>query len=156
MTHILVFNLALLGATLYAFWRGGSPERATAAVFLVAAVASFLLPHTGTRSIEPLLAAIDALTWFALTAIALKANRFWPMYQSALLLLTLAVHGVKIYQPGFPHWMYISTNGKLAYPTLILLAIGVVRHRQRLAQFGVDRPWSTSPAASTGGHRIPA
>ena len=145
MTHIIIFNLALLIACFYALWAGGAPERAAAAIFLSAAVCTFSLPHLSSARIAPQLAAIDALTLIALTLVALKANRYWPIYESALQLLTFAIHGVKIYQPDMPHWMYFGANGKLAYPTLILLAVGVLRHRERVARFGVDRPWSTSP-----------
>ena len=148
MTHILVFNLILVAACLYAFWAGGAPERATALVFLIAATASYLRPYTGSNAAEPQLALIDALTLVALTIIAVKANRFWPMYQSALQLLTLAIHGVKLVHPGLAHWMYINAYGKLAYPTLALLAIGVLRHRRRIVVFGSDRDWSSRHATT--------
>ncbi len=144
MTHILVFNALLLAACVYALVVGGAPERATAATFLVAAVASYLAPYRHFHSVEPALLAIDAMTLVALVVIAARANRFWPLYVSALQLLTLAIHGVKAYQPEFVYWMYGAASGKIAYPMLLLLALGVLRHRRRLIAVGSDPDWSPS------------
>ncbi|TPG11984.1 hypothetical protein [Sphingomonas oligophenolica] len=144
MTHIYVFNIALFAACGYAFWCGGSPERLTAAVFLIAAAASYARPDGALDRVQLSLLAIDVATLAGLVVIALMSNRFWPLYVSALQLLTLAIHGVKAYEPDLPYWMYVSANGKLAYPTLILLTIGVLRHRERVARSGVDRAWSSA------------
>ena len=142
MTHILVFNLLLCVACLYALTRGGAPERLTAGVFLIAACASYYAPFSRFREVEIALSAIDLATLVALAAIAARADRFWPLYVSALQLLTLAIHGAKAYQPDLVHWMYGGASGKIAYPMIVLLAIGVLRHRQRLSTLGRDPDWS--------------
>ncbi len=142
MTHILVFNLVLIVACGYALWVGGAPERVAALVFAGAAAASYAVPYSGFHVVEAPLFVIDLLTLIALALIALAANRFWPLYVTALQLLTVAVHAVKAYQPTLAFWMYGGAVGKMAYPTLVLLAIGVIRHRNRVARFGDDRAWS--------------
>ncbi|HVF92932.1 MAG TPA: hypothetical protein VM900_01315 [Sphingomonas sp.] len=142
MTHIIVFNLLLVAACGYAFVAGGAPERLTAAVFLVAAAATYVAPYRQFREWEIALFAIDVATLVALAAIAARADRFWPLYVSALQLLTLGIHGVKAYQPALVHWMYGGASGKIAYPMLALLAVGVLRHRRRLTQHGSDPDWS--------------
>lgn len=144
MTHIIVFNVALLAACLYALAAGGGPERSAAGVFVLAAAASYLAPYRHFRELEIALFAIDLVTLIALGAIALRANRFWPLYVSALQLLTLAIHGAKAYQPALVHWMYGGASGKIAYPMILLLAIGVYRHRRRIADHGGDPDWSPS------------
>ncbi len=144
MTHILVFNLVLIIACAYALWVGGAPERATALVFVGAAAASYAVPYSGFHIVEAPLFLIDLLTLLALVLIALAANRFWPLYVAAIQLLTVAVHAVKAYQPALAFWMYGGAIGKMAYPTLILLTIGVLRHRERVARFGADRAWSSA------------
>lgn len=142
MTHIIVFNLLLGAACLYAFTRGGAPERLTAAVFLIAACASYYAPFSRYRQVEMTLFAIDLVTLVALAVIAARADRFWPLYVSALQLLTLMIHGAKAYQPELVHWMYGGASGKIAYPMIVLLVIGVVRHRRRLGEWGRDPDWS--------------
>jgi hypothetical protein len=142
MTHIIVFNLLLGAACLYAFVRGGAPERLTAAVFAIAACASYYAPYSRYREVELALFAIDLVTLLALATIAARADRYWPLYVSALQLLTLAIHGAKAYEPGLVHWMYGGASGKIAYPMILLLAIGVFRHRRRLIEVGRDPDWS--------------
>ena len=145
MTHIIVFNLLLVAICGYALVGGGSPERATAAVFLIAALASYLAPYRHFRELEIALFAIDLVTFFALVAIALRADRFWPLYVSALQLLTIAIHGVKAYQPTLVNWMYGGASSKIAYPMIVLLAIGVMRHRVRIAGRGAEPDWTPRP-----------
>ena len=99
------------------------------------------LPYEALLEHRPL-SAIDLVTLVALAAIAARADRFWPLYVSALQLLTLGIHGVKAYQPALVHWMYGGASGKIAYPMLALLAVGVLRHRRRLTQHGSDPDWS--------------
>ena len=142
MTHILVFNLLLGIACFYALAWGGAPERLTAGVFLIAACASYYAPFSRYREMEIALSAIDLVTLVALAAIAARADRFWPLYVSALQLLTLGIHGAKAYQPDLVYWMYGGASGKIAYPMIVLLAIGVLRHRRRLSTLGNDPDWS--------------
>ena len=145
MTHILVFNLVLFGACLYALAAGGAPERWTAAVFLGGALMTFLLPfqpNVSYHTVHLRILAVDCLVLLGLVGIALRADRFWPLYVSALHLLTIAIHGVKALDPTLVPWMYAGASAKIAYPMLVLLALGVIRHRHRLALFGSDRDWS--------------
>lgn len=145
MTHVVLFNIVLAAACVYAFVAGGAPERWTAAVFALGAAATFALPfehHASYHSVHVKLLAVDVLTLLGLVGIALRADRFWPLYVSALHLITIAIHGVKAFQPTLVPWMYAGASGKIAYPMLALLAIGALRHRHRLTRFGSDRDWS--------------
>ncbi|USU04732.1 hypothetical protein NF700_15060 [Sphingomonadaceae bacterium OTU29MARTA1] len=145
MTHVILFNIVLLAACAYAFVAGGAPERWTAIVFLGGAIATFLLPfrhHQSYHTVHLLVLAVDSAVLLGLIGIALRADRFWPMYVSALHLITIAIHGVKAFQPSLVPWMYAGASGKIAYPMLVLLATGAWRHRHRLARFGSDRDWS--------------
>jgi len=141
----MLFNTMLLGACGYAFWAGGAPERWTALVFVLGAAATSVLPfqhHLSYRAVFWPLLCVDMAMLIGLIGIALRANRFWPLYVSALHLITIAIHGVKAFQPGLVPWMYAGASSKIAYPMLLLLAIGAWRHRHRIARFGSDRAWS--------------
>lgn len=145
MTHIYVFNLLQALVCLYALTLGGWPERATAVILLFASVATIILPFdpmTSFRRVETLELIIDLALMIGLMAIALLANRFWPLWLASLHLLAVAIHGVKGFDSGLVPWMYAAAGGKLAYPMLFLLAMGVLRHRIRLARYGTDPDWS--------------
>lgn len=145
MTHVWLFNLLLLAVCGYALWAGGAPERWTAVLFVAGVVLTTLIPFQQRHSFHavfwPLLA-VDVLVLAGLVGIALRADRYWPLYVSALHGLTIAIHGVKAIQPSLVPWMYAGASGKLAYPMLLLLAVGAVRHRHRLARYGSDPDWS--------------
>ena len=145
MTHVIFFNIVLFGACAYALAAGGAPERWTAAVFLVGAAMTFALPfqpNVSYHSVHLMILAVDCGVLLGLVGIALRADRFWPLYVSALHLVTIAIHGVKALQPDLVPWMYAGASAKIAYPMLVLLAIGALRHRHLLARFGSDRDWS--------------
>lgn len=145
MTHIYVFNILQALVCLCALTLGGWPERATAVILLCASVATIVLPFdpsTSFRSVETLELVIDVTLMGGLMAVALLANRFWPLWLAALHLLAVGIHGVKGFDPALMPWMYAQAGGKLAYPMLVLLAAGVLRHRLRLARYGSDPDWS--------------
>ena len=143
--HVIVFSSILVMTCGYALWRGGAPERWAAILFAAAAAASLATPfHVGRsfHTVERGFLAIDALLFLSLLPIALRANRFWPMWVTALQLLTIGIHGVKAYDPMLVSWIYNSASGKMSYPIVIMLAIGVARHRSRLTAYGSDPDWT--------------
>ncbi|MCU6454785.1 hypothetical protein LPN01_11925 [Sphingomonas sp. A2-49] len=146
MIHIALFNVVLALVCGYAVRVGGAPERWTAFLFVTAAVATYLAPFYNAlrpfAQMEPMLLSVDLLMLLGLMGIAVRADRYWPLYVSALHLITIAIHGVKAFQPTLVPWMYAGASSKIAYPMLALLAIGAWRHRHRLARFGSDRDWS--------------
>jgi len=145
VTRILLFCVAQVLVSGYALWRGGKPERLVGSVLLIAMIATALMPVAPGRSYYMLhlpLLAIDLLLLSALTAVALRANRFWPLWLAALQLLAIGVHGVRAYDPHILPIVYARIVGEIAYPMLALLVIGTVRHHSRALRLGGERDWS--------------
>ncbi|MDQ1158699.1 hypothetical protein QE385_003026 [Sphingomonas sp. SORGH_AS 950] len=145
MTHVYVFNFLQGLVCLYALTLGGWPERTTAVILLCASVATVVLPFdpsTSFHRVEALELGIDLALMMGLTGVALLANRFWPLWLAAFHLLAVGIHGVKGFDPALMPWMYAAAGGKLAYPMLVLLGMGVLRHRIRLARYGTDPDWT--------------
>lgn len=146
MTHILIFNLTLCATCACAIYAGGAPERWTALLFVLAAAATFAAPFYNAAQpfsrLEPMLLGVDVMMLVGLLAIAVRADRYWPLYVSALHIIAIAVHGAKAFQPSLVPWMYAGASSKIAYPMLLLLVIGAIRHRRRVARFGSDPDWS--------------
>ena len=77
----------------YAFWRGGKPERLAAALILADWVLSPALVINDTYNhMQIAVFAIDGLLMFALISIALRSDRFWPLWATAFQLLELLMH----------------------------------------------------------------
>jgi hypothetical protein len=143
MNKIVYFAL-LMACCLYALARGGTPERAAVGILVSAVVATVLSHSTGTHrfyQLEISLLAIDASLFLAITALAMKAQRYWPIWLAAVKLNTVITH-LLILSPTLPPWSYAIANAAWSYPSPLLIAIGAMRHRQRLRRFGADPAWS--------------
>lgn len=133
-----LFLPAVVVTCIYAWRRGGGPERATALLVIGATAATVILPQASFRHVVIELLLIDLLLLGGLICVALIADRFWPMYFAAVHLLSVAAHGVRAYDPLILPDVYARVGGELAYLTLAILAVGTWRHGRR----GDDCDWS--------------
>jgi hypothetical protein len=149
------FYALLLAVCLYAFATGGGPERLGAAAYGLACIAShfvFSAPAIKFRSVETGVFLIDVLVFAAFAILALRANRFWPIWVTALLGLGVLAHLARWAGPDTMPWAYQLVLSIWSYPILAIIAIGAFNHRRRLARFGTDRSWSSSSARSDRTH----
>lgn len=143
MMPVLFFTL-LFASCFYAAFRGGTPERVAAAILIAAVAASAVALGTSAhRYMRTEIAdmAVDTAMTLAFVALALKAQRYWPIWVSMVQVDIVATHLVMFSaetQP-FSYWLM---QALWSYPAPILLAIGTVRHRRRLKLYGVDPAWS--------------
>lgn len=144
MINVAVFYSCLLALVLYATARGGGPERAAAAILALSAVAdTVVLQFVGSLFEQwvPALLLLDAVTLGAITYLALRAERHWPMLMAAFLLV-----GVEL-QIGV--WMAWRIHGQIyklahaysAYPVMLVLLVGIYRHAQR-SRVRPERDWT--------------
>ena len=141
---VVAFNLLLAGCAMYAFVRGGAPERVVAAAFIIAAAASFLarpLANARYQDTEYGLLLIDALLLAVLVAVALWANRFWPIWIAGSQLFALLVHITILYQRDVLPIVYFVIVSRMAYPMLVMLLVGTALHFQRVKRHGTDPDW---------------
>lgn len=145
MTPIAAFLLLVALLAIHAGWRGGMPERLAAVAMLVAATATSLTNREAAlpfRAVQWQLVWIDAALLGALLVIALRANRFWPLWVAAIQCLALAAHAARAFDPGILPLAYWWIVGKLSYPMLLLLVVGTERHYRRSRQGRRDPAWS--------------
>lgn len=144
MIRVLAFNIVLLAVAAYAWRRGGGPERWTAAMFVIAGALTYLAPVIPGLTFVRLQwerVAVDMLLLCGLLAIVAVADRFWPMWCTAVHLLTVATHGVRAYDPAVLPIVYTRVSAWLAYPMLAILVAGTWRHARR-ARGGPDVDWT--------------
>jgi hypothetical protein len=135
MLRLIVFNLLLVGACGYALWRGRSDERLTAIVCIAATLASFALiapAHQRYASVEAGVLIVDVLTLGAFTYVALRSDRFWPLWISGLQLTTSIAHFLKAADPDLVPIAYAAAGRLWSYPILVILAVGTWRSSRRM------------------------
>jgi hypothetical protein len=150
MSPILYYSLLVL-CWLYAWFKGGPPERIGATILATGSVLSYAaLSSVGRfQSVETGLLIVDVATLLAFLALALRAERFWPSWVTALQAVRIAGHAVMLVDSGTIPLAYAFIMALWGYPMLLLIALGTWRHQQRLKRLGVDRSWSSYSILST-------
>lgn len=143
MPRFVIYTVLLLGVCGYAFWRGRSDERVAAAVCLIASLASLALlgpARLRYSGVELGVLAVDLFTLAAFTYVALRSDRFWPLWISGLQLTTSVGHFLRAIDSHLVPFAYAAALRIWSYPILFILAAAVWRGRRM--QFARD-PRST-------------
>jgi hypothetical protein len=138
------FVSLLVITTLSALWAGGGPERIGASVYFVSVAATILIMTAHSHdwlNFEVGVFIVDAVTFLAFIPIALRANRYWPLWVSAFLGLGVLGHVARLVGPDTFWWAYAVVLTIWSYPILALLALGTFLHSRRLARDGADSSW---------------
>lgn len=129
------YNMLLALCLIYALLRGGPPERIGIAVMVIgSALSSAWAAGTSNRyvEVEVGILVIDVAVLAAFVILAVRADRLWPIWVSALAGLGVVGHlarwygGIHVspqaYAVGIVIW---------SYAILALIAIGTWNYRQR-------------------------
>lgn len=134
LIRVILYNALLFGACGYAWLRGRSDERIAAATCVVATFASFaLVTELRYSGVEFGVLAVDLATLAVFVAVALRSERFWPLWVSGLQLTASVAHLLKLIQPDLMPFAYAAAEAVWSYPILIILAVAtwrVPRYRQ--------------------------
>lgn len=124
-----VLSLACCG---FAALFGGRSGRAIALIYLVAVAATSLAtrdpkawadPHLPALAVD--LALLGALLW-----IALRSDRWFPVWFTGFHLVAVVSHLASILAPGFAPKLYFLLQSMWSVPMLLTLVIGIVLDRQ--------------------------
>ncbi len=127
--------LVLAGVAAYALLRGRGDERAAALICLVATVASVLVNSPLTRrftGVETGVLIVDIVTLAAFTAIALRTDRFWPLWVAGFQLTSTFAHGLKAVHFGLLPQVYAAAERFWVYPIFLAIVIGTWRTQRRI------------------------
>jgi hypothetical protein len=137
--RLILYNALLIGACGYAWFRGRSDERVAAAVCVGASFASLvLLTRLRFSDIEYGILAVDLVVLATFVWVALRSERFWPLWVSGLQLTSSVPHLLKLIDPGLMPFAYAAAETIWSYPILIILAVGTwrVRRYEKLPPLG--------------------
>jgi hypothetical protein len=154
MLPVPVYYALLLLCWGYALLRGGAPERIAATIVLVGSLLTLAAVSNlagSYASVETGVFLVDAATLVAFLILALRAERFWPIWLTALQLLGTTGHAIKLVDPDIIPRAYAFAAIFWSYLMLPLLALGTWRHQRRVALYGADKSWSTFSARSGRG-----
>ena len=129
-----IFWSILLVTCGYALWRGKSDERVVASMCLLATIATrFAISPLQVRyaSLESGLMIIDLLVLLVFIWIALRSDRFWPLWVAGLQLTNSISHLMKFADIDLMPRAYAAAAALWSYPILAILVIGTWRSQRR-------------------------
>jgi hypothetical protein len=135
LPHYLIFWGMLLLTCGYALWRGNRYEQIAGAICIGASIFSYLT-HSPVNAryltLETSDLAIDTAVLLAFVAIALRSDRFWPLWVAGLQLTISMSHFFKAVDVDLMPRAYAAAERFWSYPTLVIIAVGAWRaHRRR-------------------------
>lgn len=125
----LIFLLLSSGAAL---WMGGWPERVAAIAMVTAWFATaVLLAQIQLWGVETEVMIVDVALFVVVLAIALKSDRWWPLWAAGFLGLIVLVHFAVILDRRIWGRAYFVASNIFSYLTLLALLIGSLSRRGR-------------------------
>lgn len=115
---------ALAISCFFALKMGGFDERLAAVVLIVAVVASNVVGEGSYAHTETSVLAVDGLLFMALLVLALRSDRFWPMWAAAFQLIATMVHVGSMTETGDFAWAYYVALIFWTYPVFVALLAG--------------------------------
>ncbi len=147
MDHKIIFWGLTALCCGYALLRGGAPERIGAAIIIVGSLLTVALGSAWADRFEYVevgIFLVDVVVLIAFVALAVLADRYWPLWVSALQAIGVLAHVARALEPNLMPWAYGVALAMGVYPMLLLLALGTWRHRSRMAVERADPSWLRS------------
>lgn len=128
------YYVLLIAVAAYAFVRGSADAKLVAAICVIATLATkFVLSPVAHRysGVEYGVFIVDLLTLFGFIAVALRTDRFWPLWVAGLQLTTLLAHLMKLVETDLLPHAYGAAGRFWVYPIFLIIVVGTWRHQQR-------------------------
>jgi hypothetical protein len=119
------FGLAILGLSCFSALKwGGFDERLAGAGLLAAVIITNIVTDGSYGHTETGVLIVDVSVFFGLLVLALRSDRFWPMWAAAFQLVATMVHVGSMTQTGDFAWAYYIALTFWTFPVLIALLAG--------------------------------
>lgn len=125
-----LFRILLALVAVYAFLRGTRDERLVGTICVAGALATHLVISPLSNrfaSVETPVMLVDIAVFSGFLVVALRSERFWPLWVAGLQLTTMMGHMLKAIDIDLLPRAYGAAMAFWAYPIVLLLAIGTWR-----------------------------
>jgi len=122
-----IYGLSLIICCGYVVYRGHHPEYAGVIFVSIATFSTLFVDQTFGQTELGLgvgIFVVDLLALAALIGLAIKSDRFWPIWVAAFYLLAFLIHATMLVAPEIPTWAFATAAHFWVYPMLLALAIG--------------------------------
>lgn len=133
-----LFRILLAIVALYVLFQGRRDERYVGTILVLGVIATHLaISPLSSRfaGVETHVMVVDIVVFGGFLWVALRSERFWPLWIAGLQLTTILGHVLKAIDAHLFSRAYGAALVFWSYPIVLILAIGTWRsHRRRLHQ----------------------
>lgn len=128
-----IYYTILCLVSAFAFWRGRADERAAAAICILATFGSNAVydPTGAYAGVELGVFLVDSAAFAGFAFIALRSERFWPLWLAGFQLTTIFSHLLKAIQLDLMPQAYAAAARFWVYPIFLIIVIGTWRSYRR-------------------------
>ncbi|MFM2370919.1 MAG: hypothetical protein RIS85_641 [Pseudomonadota bacterium] len=145
MMMIWALRIAIAAVLIFAFRKGGEPERMIAVVIVSASVLDMLnhvlFGDPAFFAVNPGHVVIDTWAMIAMVWVALRANRGWPMWASSAQIIILLGHFAKIVDLSLVRYGYFAMTQLPTNIQVVALFLGTAAHIRREERIGRYHAW---------------
>ena len=120
----IILGITILLSIGIAYRWGGRDEKIAATILLAGILLSNFVVSSNYTHTESGLFSVDVLTFAGLMVLALRSDRFWPMWAAAFQLVAMLVHVGSEFQTGDLKWAYYVALTFWTFPVLLTLTVG--------------------------------
>jgi cyanate permease len=128
------FRILLAFVAAYVLWRGSRDEREVGIVLVLGVIATHLVISplkTRFASVETHVFAVDLIVFMGFLWVALRSERFWPLWIAGLQLTAIMGHVLKAVDIHLFSKAYAAAMVFWSYPIVLILAVGTWRSHRR-------------------------
>ena len=143
MLSPIIYYTVLAMVCAYAFFRGQADSRIAASICVVASLASmFVAAPLASRfsRVESGIFIVDVAVLAGFIVIALRSDRFWPLWVAGLQLTTILAHLLKAVNYSLVPQIYAVAARFWVYPIFMIIVIGTWRSHRRTRQDSTNNP----------------
>ncbi len=111
----------------------------TAGGFILATIATRLASSGRYADFETGIFVVDVLLFLALVGLALRSDRFWPLWAAAFQMVAVFVHIASIVETDDYAWAYAIAVNFWSYPVMLALMAGIAleSRKRRMAETAI-------------------
>ena len=133
------FRILLAIVALYVFFWGRRDERHVGIILVLGVIATHLVIsplRSRFAGVETHVMAVDIVVFAGFLWVALRSERFWPLWIAGLQLTTILGHVLKVADASLFSKAYGAALVFWSYPIVLILALGTWRNHRRYLREG--------------------
>ena len=129
--HTIIWLTLMWTGVVYAFWRGGWPERTFAAMLVIGSAASGFSQNIANQThIQFGIMTVDIVFLIGCVALAMLTDRWWTLFIVAFQLIEVITHSVMLLDQGINGLTYLRGIVIWSYLSLGALYVGTWQYQR--------------------------